>query len=103
MASGFTENPLFASARDAGEAGDRLAPLLPRAGARYITVFETNYNLTKTVPVEGALGIGELTHRVVEEIGKEFMRVFMALENHRFCFTAPTVSSLAPLAATSAA
>ena len=71
MAAGFTENPLFAAANLDGE--DGLAPLpLLRAGARFITVRETNYNLEKRVPVEGMLSVGQLTHRVVEEIGECF-------------------------------
>ena len=36
----------------------------------YVQVKETNYQRDQTVPVQGKMSIGELTLKVVEEIGK---------------------------------
>ena len=42
----------------------------PSGGGWYITVWESNYDLEKRVPVDGALGVGLLTVKVVEMIGE---------------------------------
>ncbi len=62
----FTENAAY-NAPTLATIGEN--NLLAESG-RFITVWESNYNLTRKLPVVGTLSVGQLTLRFVEEIGR---------------------------------
>ena len=40
------------------------------SGQWFVRAFETNYNLDKRIPADGSLSIGQLTAKLVEELGE---------------------------------
>ena len=70
----FSSNPLFATSSGLGysDHDDFPPPIVDISETGwYVRVKETNYQRDQVIPVQGKMSIGELTLKVVEEIGRK--------------------------------